>query len=519
MLTNRKKSLAIFMVCMATALADVPPQFNYPRLFGVRAGSPVIFRLPVSGTRPMRFSAEGLPSGVVLDSATGILSGSCRDKTTNQVVFSVENAAGRITQKFRLVVGDEFQLTPPMGFNTFGGLGCGERLNENSVRASIDALLSKGLADHGYAYCNIDDGWQGERGGPFFALQPNTKFGDMRRMADHVHSLGLKFGIYSTPYVTSYARFPGGSSLYPDRNTEIGVVTRDVGPYLFDTNDARQAIAWGCDYFKYDWKMRIPEWGTDPKCRWRSVDLAERMGDLLRAAPRDICLENSHHCDFALMDRMTAAGTMTRVDGDLMDVWYKTQLPRRPWLGVRDLWLVQRDPEWRRRNRPGHWNMPCPLRLGMMGGWEGNDHPMHPTRLDRHEQRSHMSLWCLWASPIIIGAPIDSLDEFTLSLLTNDEMLAVNQDPLGIQAEEFEVPGGEALVKRLEDGDVAVGLFNVSDAEGARTVTFDLARAGLSGSQHVRDLWERRDLPDAAGSFSAAVPRHGCVVVRFRAVR
>ena len=497
------------------AFADVPPQFNYPRLFGVRAGSPVIFRLPVSGTRPMRFSAEGLPSGVVLDSATGILSGSCRDKTTNQVVFSVENAAGRITQKFRLVVGDEFQLTPPMGFNTFGGLGCGERLNEKSVRASIDALLSKGLADHGYAYCNIDDGWQGERGGPFFALQPNSKFGDMRRMAAHVHSLGLKFGIYSTPYVTSYARFPGGSSLYPDRNTEIGVVTRDVGPYLFDTNDARQAIAWGCDYFKYDWKMRIPEWGTDPKCRWRSVDLAERMGDLLRAAPRDICLENSHHCDFALMDRMTAAGTMTRVDGDLMDVWYKTQLPRRPWLGVRDLWLVQRDPEWRRRNRPGHWNMPCPLRLGMMGGWEGNDHPMHPTRLDRHEQRSHMSLWCLWASPIIIGAPIDSLDEFTLSLLTNDEMLAVNQDPLGIQAEEFEVPGGEVLVKRLEDGDVAVGLFNVSDAEGERTVTFDLARAGLSGPQRVRDLWSRRDLPDATGFFSAPVPRHGCVVVRF----
>ena len=182
------------------AFAEVPPQFNYPRLFGVRAGSPVIFRLPVSGTRPMRFSAEGLPSGVVLDSATGILSGSCRDKATNQVVFSVENAAGRITQKFRLVVGDEFQLTPPMGFNTFGGLGCGERLNEKSVRASIDALLSKGLADHGYAYCNIDDGWQGARGGPFFALQPNSKFGDMRRLADHVHSLGLKFGIYSTPY-------------------------------------------------------------------------------------------------------------------------------------------------------------------------------------------------------------------------------------------------------------------------------------------------------------------------------
>ena len=151
----------------------------------------------------------------------------------------------------------------------------------------------------------------------------------------------------------------------------------------------------------------------------------------------------------------------------------------------------------------------------MMGGWEGNDHPMHPTRLDRHEQRSHMSLWCLWASPIIIGAPIDSLDEFTHSLLTNDEMLAVNQDPLGIQAEEFEVPGGEALLKRLEDGDVAVGLFNVSDAEGERTVTFDLAQAGLSGPQHVRDLWGRRDLPDAAGSFSVPVPRHGCVVVRF----
>ena len=494
------------------------PRFNHPRVFGVRPGSPDIFRLPVSGTRPMTFAAEGLPDGVTLDAATGVLSGATRQAGTNAVRFTVSNAFGTCRQDFRLVVGPEFQLTPPMGFNTFGGLGCGDRLTDASVRAGVRALLAK-LADHGYSYCNVDDGWQGERGGPLNALQPNGKFGDMKALGDYIHSFGLKFGLYSTPYVTSYAGFPGSSSLYPDRNTEFGKVPKDVGPYLFDEQDAKQAVAWGCDYYKYDWKMRIPEWGTNVVKKYRSVDLAERMGGFFRAADRDVCFENSHHVDFGLMERLTAAGSLTRVDGDLMDVWSKAQLPNRPWLGVRDLWLVQRDAKWRTMNRPGHWNMPCPLRLGLMGGWEAADYPLHPTRLTREEQIAHFSLWCLWASPIIVGAPIDKLDDFTLRILTNDEMIAINQDPLGLQAEERRVDWGEVLVKRLENGDVAVGLFNPSDEVHDKQVKFDFKLAGFDGPVKVRDLWRHCDLGVHEGEIMCSVPRHGCHVFRLSPVK
>lgn len=512
-------TLAGFVFAGAAVAAEAP-RFNYPRIFGVRPGSPVVFRLPVSGTRPMKFAAEGLPGGVRLDAETGILSGASTVRATNHVVFTVSNAAGSCRQVFRLVVGDEFVLTPPLGFNTFGGLGCGKRMNDQSVRASIRALVDTGLADHGYAYCNVDDGWQGLRGGEYFATQPNAKFRDMRALGEEIHALGLKFGLYSTPYVTSYARFPGCSSLYPDRDTDVKKVPKDVGPYMFDENDANQAGAWGCDYYKYDWKMRIPEWGGKYGRKWTSIELSERMSRFLRAQRRDICFENSHHCDFAYMDRFCNAGNMTRVDGDLMDVWSKTQMPDRPRdLGVRDLWLCMRDTEWRKRNRPGHWNMPCPMRLGMMGGFEGPDHPLHPTRLEPDEQRSHMVLWCLWSSPIIIGAPVDSLDPLALSLFLNDELLALNQDPLGIQAEDFEAGGGEILVKRLEDGDVAVGLFNPSDAPGSVRVTADWSIVGVKGPQAVRDLLNHRDLGTFEGSFSADVPRHGVVVVRLHAVK
>lgn len=519
---NKASFLLAAVVLPWLASAGNPPRFNYPRIFGVRPGSPVVFRLPVSGTRPMTFAAEGLPDGVVLDAGTGVLSGSTSAKGTNVVEFTVVNADGCCVQKFRLIVGDTFVLTPPLGFNTFGGLGAGDRLTDGNVRKSVDALISTGLADHGYSYCNVDDGWQGERGGPKHALQPNERFPDMKGLGDYIHRRGLKFGLYSTPYQRSYARYHGGSSFYRDRSSPLFALRyMTICPYLHDAADAEQIAEWGCDYFKYDWRMSDKELGVDTTHRWKSVEVAERMSRCLLSAKRDITFELSCFVDEDIPERFSAAGSMTRRTGDLMDVWYTKQCPSGSQnMGLRELWLKQRDPWWRVLNRPGHWNMPCPLRVGMLGGWRGPNHPMKPSRLTRAEQYSHISLWCLWASPMIIGAPVDKLDEFTLSLLTNDEMLAVNQDPLGIQAEEFMVKGGEMLVKLLEDGDLAVGLFNVSDGPDDGEVTFDWRKAGLEGaSAVVRDLWEHRDIGIRDGSFTVRIPPHGCRVFRVKKTR
>ena len=131
----------------------------------------------MTGTRPLALSAKGLPPGVTFDAAKGLLGGAATARGTNVIEFTARNAAGVAAKRFRLVVGDLIALTPPMGFNTFGGLGGGPMMNEANVRKSFRALVDKGLVDHGYAYCNLDDGWQGLRGGPYNAIQPNEKFG------------------------------------------------------------------------------------------------------------------------------------------------------------------------------------------------------------------------------------------------------------------------------------------------------------------------------------------------------
>lgn len=488
---------------IVTPAAKAEPRFNGAQVFGVRPGSPIQYRLAVSGLRPLMFSVAGLPPGAHFDAQTGLISGTVAERGTYTVTLRAENAAGKAERALRLAVGDTFALTPPMGCNTWGGLG--PTVSEKGVRASAGAMVRKGLVNHGYCYVNIDDGWQGQRGGPHNAIQPNEKFGDMKRLCDDLHAMGLKVGNYSTPWRTSYAGFVGGSSDSTDgmwAKLPPGAKRGWThGIYRFESSDARQAAEWGIDYFKYDW-------GID------SVALAKAMGDALRAQPRDIVLELSNSAPFQDAEAYTGIGSMTRTAGDLVDIWSKTQLDadKQKWaLGIRDLWLEHK--AWEKYNRPGHWNMPCPLRVGLLGGWDNK--PLKPSRLTVDEQFSHISLWCLWSAPIIIGAPLDTLDPFTLSLLTNDEVIDLDQDTLGLQARDIDVAGGEALIKKLEDGAVAVGLFNPGDLPSTVSVTW--ATVGVTGKQRVRDLWRQSDLGMFEGAFAAEVPRHGVVLVRMAA--
>lgn len=475
------------------------PHLNTPAIYGARPGSDFLFRVAAVGERPMTFGADGLPQGLSLDTETGIITGIVGAPGTFEITLHAENASGADQRALRIVIGDEFALTPPMGCNTWGGWG--PMVTEQNVRDGARGLVETGLADHGFVYVNIDDGWQGQRGGVHGAIQPNEKFGDPARLCADLHAMGLKVGTYSTPWVTSYAGFVGGSSDAPDgawEPTERPSSGWRHGAHVHDRADARQIGEWGFDYFKYDW-------GID------SVDLARSMGDALRATGRDIVYELSNSAPLADAAAYTEIATMCRTTGDIVDVWDRTQLDegKQRWaLGVRDIWLQHR--EWRAFSRPGHWNMPCPLRVGLLGGWDLQ--PLRPTRLTREEQFSHISLWCLWSAPLIIGCPPERLDAFTLGLLTNEEVLALDQDPLGIQAEEVEATGGEALVKPLADGSLAVGLFNVSDAPGRVTVSW--TTLGLQGPQRTRNLWERADLGDVRDELAADVAPHGVTLMR-----
>ena len=480
-----------------TPPAPLKPRINGASIFGVRPGSPILFRVPVSGARPMHYAAKGLPEGVTIDAHTGDIRGIAQSRGTYDITLLAANAHGRAKRRFRLRVGDDIALTPPMGWNSYNVWGT--QIDQHLALAAAHAMVSSGLIDHGWAYINLDDGWQGLRGGPLNALQPDfARFPDFQGMIDEVHKLGLKVGLYSTPWVKSYGGRLGGSSENPEGTPQTWAgnsprnqhqLPYDIGKYHFAINDAEQYAVWGIDYLKYDWgPVEYPE--------------TKEMFDALRSQPRDIVYSLSNNAAGNLrldIGRISTVANAWRTTHDIVDNWKRVS---------EDIGFAQTD--WARFAHPGHYNDTDMLVVGVVG-W--GKEKQHYTRLTPDEQYSHISLWALLSSPLILGNDLEKLDPFTLSLLTNDEVIAVDQDALVDQA----IPvaeTAETLVyrKRLEDGSQAIGLFNRGETRSEITVKW--SQIGLSGEHQVRDLWRQKDLGRFADSFTALVAPHGVLLVR-----
>ena len=255
--------------------------------------------------------------------------------------------------------------------------------------------------------------------------------------------MGLKPGIYSTPWVTSYAGFPGGSSENADgkwekptgpKQVNKRILPWAVGKYPFATSDAKQWAQWGFDYLKYDWSpIEAPQ--------------TEEMLGAIKSAHRDMVLSLSNNASIAGASDWARLANAWRTSGDIRDNW---QSMSSKGFG---------EDKWAAFAGPGHWNDPDMLVVGMVG-WGPK---LHNTNLTPDEQYTHITLWSLVASPLLIGCDMTQLDAFTLGLLTNDEVLAVNQDPLGKQAthvKDDSASGVDILARPLADGTLAVGLFN-----------------------------------------------------------
>jgi len=476
------------------------PRINSAKIFGATPGNPFLYTIAATGERPIQFSASNLPKGLMLDSQTGIITGKVEKRGTYQVMLQAKNALGESAKPLKIVIGDTIALTPPIGWN--GWNSWAKNIDGGKVIASANAMVNKGLNNHGWTYINIDDCWQGQRGGKLNALQANDKFPKFKEMIDDIHGMGLKLGVYSTPWISSYAGYAGASSdfengEYPNSIKNNKRAYRYIGKYRFEKEDALQMAEWGVDYLKYDWRIEL--------------NSAERMSEALKNSGRDILFSISNSAPFNKAEDWARICNTWRTGPDIRDSWLSlytcayTIDKRAPFGG------------------PGHWNDPDMLILGnVTTGTE-----LHPTRLTPDEQYSHVSLFSLLAAPLLIGCPIEQLDDFTLNLLTNDEVIEVNQDPLGkpgrLLAEEN---GVQIWVKPMEDGSFAVGLFNVDDFgktpqsyfhwgnEPAKQFAFDFAKVDLPGKWQLRDVWRQKDLGEFEGSFKTEIRHHGVVMLR-----
>jgi len=351
--------------------------------------------------------------------------------------------------------------TPPMGWNSWNKFA--GRVDDAIVRSIADAMASNGMKEAGYQYINIDDTWEAGRDAQG-NIQTNNKFPDMKALADYVHSKGLKLGIYSSPGPNTCAGYEGS--------------------YGHEEQDARSYAAWGIDYLKYDW------------CGARNLYTDEEMpavyqimGDALLKQKRPIVYSL---CQYGRLDvwkwGADVGGNLWRTTGDIRDAWDSMT---RIGFNQKDLAPYA---------KPGHWNDPDMLEIGNGA-------------MTNAEYQTHMSLWAILAAPLLAGNDLRSMSPEILAILTNRDVIAVNQDKLGKQGKRVWQSGEqEVWTRSLSGGDIAVAVFNRAKDEAK--ITLKTADLKITGKWKARDLWTHQNVAWPDSEYSITVPSHGVVMLR-----
>ena len=460
------------------------PIINMPSVYGGCIGKEIICRVPVIGTRPIRVEVQGLPQGLRLDGQ--VIRGTVPEGGEFRVRIAAENGLGRAEQDVTFRIGeDTMLLTPLMGFTSWNAFGAD--VSQEKMEDTAAAMAALGIADYGYCYVNIDSGWQKEYGGEFDAVMPNEKFPDMKGFCRKMHEAGFKCGIYSTPMLTAWGcpkelpSIPGCTRGEP--NILFTCNNGGVGKERLEENNVRQWADWGFDYLKYDWAP------TEP------IN-ADYMKKALLKADREMAFCVTVDADISYREYWKRYCSSWRCNCDSIDRWGNVKGAFRPQEYCRIEY-------WKDSVTPGHFYDLDMLEIGAMVWNQGK------SGLTENEELFAYTLRAFFLSPIQLSCDLQKLTEFERDLISNEEVIRLNQDSLADFPEVFRKNEAEDLLvykRRLENGDEAYAVFNLSDEEKTEVLDF-------SGFRGLREVWTKEDrMPDSA--YQCVVEPHCAVVLR-----
>lgn len=473
-----------------TPLPGPALRINGPKIYGVRPNKKILYRIPCQGERPVDFEIAGLPEGLVLDEDQGIISGvSPSEKGEYLLKIIAKNGHGEASRDLKLVVGDKIALTPPAGWNSWGGHML--MITDEIMRKTADLFVEQGLADVGFQYISVDDCWMKMSPDAYFNrpqgkieqhegfdyeglvgevrdvkgnIIPNKNFPDMKALTDYIHSYGLKVGLYSSPGFATCQRFAG--SLY------------------HEALDARQYAEWGFDLLKYDLCMGRERLNEFEANGMDQADFWEPMAKYLRIQDRDIFY---NLCQYGQENPWTWAPGLSiqswRIGGDLnhnVENYFEQALRI-----ATDL---------REYSKPGQWNDPDFMYIDKLTDHRKMVAPPKDIPLNTNERYQYVTLWSVVAAPFFFSCNINEINEFTVRLLANADVLNINQDELGYVGKVIRDSNQEVVIlKKLANGSLAVAVFN-RDPENERNIKIAWGEIGEYSEMSVYDVWRQKEI-------------------------
>lgn len=517
---------------IAAAQPATIPEFHCPLVVGILPHTPFLFCLSATGQRPLTFSAKDLPQGLSLDPETGIITGMLRRRDEYMLTAVAENSAGVATTKIKIVCGGTLALTPPMGWNSYDAFG--DSVRESEILSNA-LWLKRKLQPVGWDTIVVDFRWYDSLADGIRVQNPEgvtlDQFGrcippanrfpsaadgaGFKNLADEIHAMGLKFGIHimrgiprkaveqnrpiaGSKFTAAQAALPEGD---PNRtcvwNSDMfGVDATTAAGKAWYESIARQYAQWGVDYVKCDDIANMLRGGIYGSNEIEALSLA------LRHSGRSIVLSLSPGpAPVTQAAHLEEFANLWRISGDFWDNWRSLNNQFRLF------------DQWHGYGKPGHWPDGDMIPFGHICQRNRDVHPDRWTRFTRNEQLTLMSLWALAPSPLMLGANLPDNDPWTTALLSNPEVLAVDQDALGLQGQQrgATTSGAEIWTKKLADDSIAVGFFN--RGEKLLTMDYPWRNLGFTDGAQVRDLWIRKDL-GRQQDLTADLPPHCCILVR-----